>query len=101
MSRPAANTAISGMPTPIVNLKIKVKNNQGENLALLCAHPDTGASVDCIEENFAKKHNLEIQPDTSNMIELINSEGKVMKVVGTTRIKIMVKGGTRITTVTL
>ena len=35
------------------------------------------------------------------MIELINAEGKVMKVVGTTKIKIMVKGGTWITTVTL
>merc|ERR1712101_17480 len=35
------------------------------------------------------------------MIELINAEGKAMKVIGTTKIKIMVKGGTWITTVTL
>merc|ERR1711867_333046 len=51
MSRPAANAAISGMSMPMVNLKIKVKNNQGGNLATLCAFPDTGASVDCIKEN--------------------------------------------------
>ena len=94
-SRPAACSAeLSAIPTPMINLKMKAKKNQDNYLATIRALPDTGASVDCIEENFAKKHNLEIQPDTSNMIELINDKGKVMKVVGTTRIKIMVKGGT-------
>ena len=58
MSRPAANAAISDCPTPMVNLKIKVKNNQDEKLTTLHALPDTGASINCIEESFAKKHNL-------------------------------------------
>ena len=101
-SRPAACSAeLSAIPTPMVNLKMKAKKNQDNYLATIRALPDTGASVDCIEETFAKKHNLEIQPDTSNMIELINAEGKVMKVVGTTKIRIMVRGGTWITTVAL
>ena len=78
-SRPAACSAeISAIPTPMVNLKMKAMKNQESYLATIRALPDTGASVDCIEENFAKKHNLEIQPDTTNMIELINAEGKVM-----------------------
>ena len=86
MSRPAANSAaIAGCPTPMVNLKIKIKKNQEEKLATLRALPDMEASVDCIKENFAKKHNLEIQPDTTNMIELVSVEGKVMRVLGTTK----------------
>ena len=79
MSRPAANSvAIAGCPTPMVNLKIKTRKNQEESLATLSALPDTGASVDCIEENFAKKCNLAIKPDTTNMIELVLVEGKTM-----------------------
>ena len=79
MSRPAANSAaIAGCPTPMVNLKIKTKKNQEERLATLRALPDTGASVDCIEENFARKHNMVIQLDTTNMIELVSAEGKTM-----------------------
>ena len=77
MSRPAANSAaIAGAPTLMVNLKLKTKINQEESLVTLRALPDTGASVDCIEENFAKKHNLVIQPDSTNMIELVSAEGK-------------------------
>ena len=86
---------------PMVNLKVKAKKNQEEYLATLRALPDTGASVDCIEESFAKKHNLVIQPDTSSMIELISAEGKTMKVIGTTKIKIMGNGGKWVTTVAL
>ena len=70
----------------MVNLKIKIKKNQEEKLATLRALPNTGASVDCIEENFAKKHNLVIQPDTTNMIELVLAEGKMMRVLGTTKL---------------
>ena len=89
MSRLAANsTAIAGAPTPMVNLKVKTKKNQEENLVTLRALPDTGASVDCIKENFAKKHNLVIQPDSTNMIELVSAEGKTMRVVGTTKLKL-------------
>ena len=94
-SRPAACSAeISAIPTPMVNLRMKAKKNQDNYLATIRALPDTGASVACIEENFTKKHNLAIQPDTSIMIELINTEGKVMKVIGTTKLRTMVKGGT-------
>ena len=93
MSRPAANAAISGCPTPMVNLKIKVKNNQEERLAMLWAQADTGASVDCIEENFAKKHNLVILLDKTNMIKLVSVEGKTMKVLGTTKLIIQAPGG--------
>ena len=101
-SRPAACSAeISAIPTPMVNLKMKAKKNQDNYSATIRALPDTGASINCVEESYAKKHNLEIKPDTSNMIELINAEGKVMKVTGTTKIQIMVKGGTWITTVAL
>merc|ERR1712240_125592 len=99
-SRPAACPAeISAIPTPIVNLKMKAKKNNDNYLATIRALPDTGASINCVEESYAKKHNLEIKPDTLNMIELINAEGKLMKVTGTTKIQLMVKGGTWITTV--
>ena len=101
-SRPAVCSAeISAIPTPMVNLKMKAKKNHDNYLATICALPDTGASIDCVEESYAKKHNLEIKPDTSNMIKLINAEGKIMKVTGTTKIQLMVKGGTWITTVAL
>merc|ERR1711895_250449 len=59
------------------------------------------ASIDCVEESYAKKHNLDIKPDTSNFIELINAEGKWMEVTGTTKIQLMMKGGTWITTIAL
>merc|ERR1712240_378562 len=94
-SRPAACSAeISAIPTPLVNLKSKAKKNNENYLATIRALSDTGASIDCMEESYARKHNLEIKPDTSNMIELINAEGKVMKVTGTTKIHLRVKGGT-------
>ena len=102
MSRLAACSAeVTACPTPMVNLKVKAKKNQEEYLATLRALPDTGASVDCIEESFTKKHNLVIQPDTSSMIELILAEGKTMKVIGTTKIKIVANGGKWVTTVAL
>ena len=101
-SRPAACSAeISAIPTPMVNLKMKAQRNGENYLATIRALPDTGASIDCVEESYARKHNLEIKPDTSSMIELINAEGKVMKVVGTTKIQLRVRGGTWITTVAL
>merc|ERR1711867_283772 len=37
----------------------------------------------------------------SGMIELINTEGKAMKVIGTTKILLRVRGGTWVTTVAL
>ena len=65
-SRPAACSAeLSAIPTPMVNLKMKAKKNQDNYLATIRTLPDTGASIDCIEETFTKKHNLEIQPDTN------------------------------------
>merc|ERR1712240_86570 len=101
-SRPTACSAeISAIPTPMVNLKMKAKKNHDNYLATIRDLLDTGASIDCVEESYAKKHYLEIKPDTLNMIELINAEGKLMKVTGTTKIQLMVKGGTWITTVAL
>ena len=77
MSRPAANSAgVAACLTPMVNLKVKAKKNQEEYLATLRALPDTGASVDCIEESFTKKHNLVIQLDTTSMIELVLAGGR-------------------------
>ena len=65
MSRPAACSGeVASCPTPMVNIKLKAKKNQEDYLATIRALPDTGASVDCIEENFAEKHNLAIQLDT-------------------------------------
>ena len=102
MSKPAACSAeVAACPTPMVNLKVKAKKNQEEYLATLRALPDTVTSVNCIEESFTKKHNLVIQPDSSSMIELILVEEKTMKVIGTTKIKIMANGGKWVTTVAL
>ena len=95
MSKPAANVAMSGCPTPMVNLKIKVKKNNVDKLPTLHALPD------CIEENFAKKHNLVILPDTHQMTELVSTEGKMMKVLGTKKLTIQAPGGGWTTTVAL
>ena len=82
MSKPAANSAnMSGCPTPMVNLRVKIQKNNDSELATLHALPDTGASIDCIEEKFFKKHKLEILPDTHQMIELVSAEGKAIKVL--------------------
>ena len=75
--------------------------NLEQSLATLRALPDTGASVDCIEENFAKKYNLVLQPDTTNMIELVSVEGKTMQVLGTTKLTLKAQGGGWMTTVAL
>merc|ERR1712120_18596 len=101
-SRPTACLAdISAIPTPMINLKMKA-HKDGENyMATIRALPDTGASIDCVEESYARKHNLEIRPDTSGMIKLINAEGKAMKVVGTTKLLLRIRGGTWVTTVAL
>ena len=85
----------------MVNIKVKAKKNQEEYLATLWALPDTGTSVDFIEENSAKKHNLVIQPDTTSMIELVSVEGKTMQVIGTTKLRLMAPGGGWTTTVAL
>ena len=78
MSRLAEKVAMSGCPTPMVNLKIKVKKAKDNELATLCALPDMGASIDCVEERFVRKHNLEILSDTHKMIELVSKEGKMI-----------------------
>ena len=46
-----------------------------------------------MDANFVKKHNIEMLPDTTHMIELISSEGKAMKVLGTCRLAIQNIGG--------
>ena len=58
MSKPAANLAnMSGCPTPMVNLRVKITKNDDSELATLCALPDTGASIDCVEENLSRNTN--------------------------------------------
>ena len=74
----------------MINLKVKTSKKM---LSTLRAHPDTGASIDCVDANFVKKHNIEMLPDTTHMIELISAEGKAMKVLGTCRLAIQNIGG--------
>ena len=93
MSRPAANAAMSGCPTPLINLRVKIKKNYINELATLHALPKIGASINCIEEKFVKKHNQEILPDTNQMIKLVSAEGKMIKVLRTTKLKIQAPGG--------
>ena len=92
---------MSGCPTPIVNLRVKIRKNNFNELATLRALPDTGASIDCAEEKFVKKHNLEILPDTNQMIKLVSADGKMIKVLGTTKLKIQAPGGGWTTTIAL
>ena len=90
VSRPVANANVPGCPTPIINLRVKTSN---KILSILRDLPNTGASIDCVDARFVKKHNIEMLPDTTNMIELISAEGKVMKVLGTCRLAIQNIGG--------
>ena len=50
-------------------------------LATLHVLPDTGASIDCVDEKFVKKIKCEILPDIKQMIELVSAEGKVFRVL--------------------
>ena len=94
MSKPAANTAnMSGCPNPMVNLRVKMQKNNESELATLCALPDTGASIDCEDEKFVRKHKLEILPDTHQMIELVSAEEKAIRVLGTTKLTLQATGG--------
>ena len=101
MSRPAANAAMSDCPTPIMNLKMKINKGRDNELATLHALLDTGASIDCVEERFVRKHNLEIISDNHQMIELVSAEGKMINVLGTTKLEIQVQGGGWTSTVAL
>ena len=85
VSRPVASADVPGSPTPMINLKVKTSN---KTLSTLRALADTGASIDCVDANFVKKHNIEMLPDTTHMIELISAEGKVVKILGTCRLAI-------------
>ena len=49
MSKLAANAAMSGCPTQMVNLRVKIKKDNDNELATIQALPNTGASIDCVE----------------------------------------------------
>ena len=40
------------LPYPNGEFKVKIKKNDDNELAILQALPDTGASIDCVEEKF-------------------------------------------------
>ena len=90
VSLPISYADIPGSPTPLINLRVKTNN---KNLSTLRSLPDTGASIDCVDAKFVKKHNIEIIPDTTKMIELISAEGKAMAVHGTCKLQIQNIGG--------
>ena len=75
-------------------MRVKTCN---KTLSTLRSLPDTGASIDCVDANFVKKHKIEIIPDTTQMIKLISDEGKAMMVLGTCRLAIQNIGGYRYT----
>ena len=57
MSKPVANAAnMSGCPTPMVNLRVKIKRENDSELASLHTLLDTGASIDFVDEKFVRKH---------------------------------------------
>ena len=62
-------------------------------LSTLRALPNTGAYINCVDARFVAKHNIEMLPDTTQMIELICAEVKAMKVLGTCRLAIKNIGG--------
>ena len=62
---------------------------------------DTGASINCVTENFVKKQGLTIVPDKESMIELIAAEGNAMKITGTTKLRLQLPGGGLTTNVAL
>ena len=90
VSLPISYADVPGSPTPLINLKVKTNN---KTLLTLRSLPDTGASIDCVDAKFVKKHNIEIIPDTTKMIELISTEGIAMAVLGTCKLQIQNIGG--------
>ena len=62
-------------------------------LANIRALPDTGASIDCITEKFAKQHKLIVIPDKEDEIDLIAAEGNSIKVSGTAELELQLPGG--------
>ena len=92
---PACNSGeIVGCPTPLVNLRVCVRKKGNHNrLVNIRALPDTGASVDCITEKFAKQNGLVVIPDEDDVIELIAAEGNCIQVAGTTELELQLPGG--------
>ena len=66
----------------MVNLKIKVKKAKDNELATLRALKDTGASIDCVEERFVRKHNLEILLYSPQMINWCPQKKKLSRFWG-------------------
>ena len=93
---PEANLSeVNGYPTPMINLSVRVKGKGRYNkLETVRALPDTGTSVDCVQEKFVKRHKLTIKPENEYMdLQLLAAEGNEMLVSGTTTLEVSLSSG--------
>ena len=86
----------------MVNLRVLIRKDKHHNkVVTIWALSDTGASIDCDTERFEKKHSLIVTHDKANKMELIATEGNVIKITGTTKLTLQIPGGGWTTTVAL
>ena len=82
-----------GAPTPLVALKIMSGcQGKGAKMASLCVTPDTGATVDVIKHDIAKKIGAQIEPNSSGY-RLSDAQNADIKIVGTCKLRIQRPGG--------
>ena len=82
-----------GAPTPLVALKIMSGcQGKGAKMASLRVTPDTGATVDVIKHDIAKKIGAQIEPNSSGY-RLSDAQNADIKIVGTCKLRIQRPGG--------
>ena len=82
-----------GAPTPLVALKIMAGcQNNGSRVATLRVTPDTGATVDIIRNDIARKIGAEISPNSSGY-KLTDAQNSNIKIIGTTKLRIQRPNG--------
>ena len=82
-----------GAPTLLVALKIMSGcQGKGARMASLRVTPDTGATVDVIKYDIAKKIGAEIEPNSSGY-KLTDAQNADIKIVGTCKLRIQRPGG--------
>ena len=82
-----------GAPTPLVTLKIMAGcQSNGSRVATLRVTPDTGATVDIIRNDVARKIGAVIYPNSSGY-KLTDAQNSNIKIIGTTNLRMQRPNG--------
>ena len=82
-----------GVPTPLIPLRLMAEcQNKEPKLAKVRVCPDTGATVDILREDVARKVGAEVVANTMGY-KLIDAQWSPIKITGTTKFRIQRPGG--------